>query len=208
MAETPTKNITDFRKINVGCGDSLYPDYLNIGYWKELPEAGFGDYYGDGRFLLNWDLSKGIPLKENSIDTIYNCHFLEHLSFEEAFAFLRESHRCLAPNGLMRIVVPDLRKWVKSYLEDDLLITRYREECFRSDPRYSTPGLVFMGMLHGHGHRFGWDATSLGSILSGLGFISIRERLYQESEISNILEIERSHPLRALESLAIECRKP
>jgi len=202
------KSLYDFRKINVGCGNILYPDYLNIGYWEQMTKGAYGDYYSDGRYLLNWDLTEGIPLPNDSIDIIYGCHFLEHLSFEQSYVFLQECFRCMSENGLIRIVVPDLNKWVKAYIDNNILIQRYKDECMRDDDRYDTPGMVFMGMLHGHGHRFGWDFSSLSLILSKIGFVSIKEYLYQESEIENILDIERCSPLRALESLAIECRKP
>lgn len=51
------------------------------------------------------DLDKGLPfLPDNSIDDIYSCHFLEHLS---GFDFMmKEAYRVLKPNGTFRGVVP------------------------------------------------------------------------------------------------------
>ena len=43
---------------------------------------------------------------------------LEHLSKKSANKFLKECLRILSPRGILRIVVPDLRKLVDSYIKN------------------------------------------------------------------------------------------
>lgn len=51
-----------------------------------------------------YDLSKGIPLEDNSVDEIYTAHFLEHL--DDTVFMMREIYRVCRANALVRIKVP------------------------------------------------------------------------------------------------------
>lgn len=48
-----------------------------------------------------------LPFQDESFDYIFSEHFLHHLFFDEALALLRECHRVLASDGVLRTVVPD-----------------------------------------------------------------------------------------------------
>lgn len=48
---------------------------------------------------------------------MYCSHFLEHLDIESSDKFLTECLRCLKPNGILRIVVPDFERMAADYLE-------------------------------------------------------------------------------------------
>jgi SAM-dependent methyltransferase len=106
-----------FKKFNLGCGDKLYKDFLNIGYWSALESGGlYKDLNGSiGTFMLNHDLVNGIPAEDNSLDLIYHSHMLEHLNYEDGINFIKECYRTLKPNGRMRILVPDLELWINAY---------------------------------------------------------------------------------------------
>ena len=64
------------------------------------------------------DLQKGLPYANNSIDAVYHSHLLEHIDRTEVKVFLMEIFRVLKPNGVQRIVVPDLYFLCKSYVEN------------------------------------------------------------------------------------------
>jgi predicted SAM-dependent methyltransferase len=193
----------------LGCGPVFLRGYLNIGYWTQLaPGVAYKDPNGvTGTVLLNHDLSKGIPAADNSLDVIYHSHFLEHLTYKEGWSFLKECHEKLKPGGVHRIVVPDLELWINSYFtKDQFIFEKYREEVLDNDKEmYSTRAAIFMGMLHNHEHKCGWDYETLEYVLSKVGFKQIRRTMFQESSLQEIKEIEPYGPLRALESLCVEC---
>lgn len=51
-----------------------------------------------------WDLEKGIPFNDNSVDHIYCYHVLEHI--DNIVYFLEEVSRVLKPDGIIEIRVP------------------------------------------------------------------------------------------------------
>jgi hypothetical protein len=210
--EMNSVNLNSFKKMNLGCGANLIKNYLNIGYWSSLSQDTiYKDLAGNiGTYMFNHDLVKGIPAQDGSLDIVYHSHFLEHLSYKDGIKLLTEVYQKLAIGGVHRIVVPDMELWIKSYYtKDDFFINKYRNEVLKDDLEiYQPRGAAFMGMLHNHEHKCGWDYEMLEFHLNRIGFKSIEKTMFQESNlISEIVELEPYSPLRAMESLCIECVK-
>jgi predicted SAM-dependent methyltransferase len=89
--------------LNLGCGEIYHEDWINI------------DYTSNSQSVLEYDLTKGIPKGDQTVDVVYHSHILEHFTKQQAVEFLRECYRVLKPNGSIRIVVPDLQYSVKEY---------------------------------------------------------------------------------------------
>lgn len=205
-------NLNSFKKMNLGCGANLIKDYMNIGYWSNLSEGVvYKDLGGNtGTYMLNYDLVKGIPAQNDSQKVIYHSHFLEHLSYKDGIKLLYDVYDKLSPGGIHRIIVPDMELWIKCYYtKDDFFINKYRNEVLADDLEIYMPrGAAFMGMLHNHEHKCGWDFEMLEFHLRRIGFKSIQRTMYQESTLLNeIVELEPYSPLRAMESLCVECVK-
>lgn len=81
-------------KLNIGCARYPMEGYINI---DKNPQA-HADFV--------WDVRKGLPYGDSSIDEINASHVLEHLSYDEAMDFLDESYRVLKPGHQINIVVP------------------------------------------------------------------------------------------------------
>lgn len=97
-------------KLHVGCGTLYKEGWVNI------------DNNSDNNILkldINHDLSSGLPFAENSIDYIFNEHFIEHLSREDGLIFLKDCFRVLKVGGVLRIACPDLDEIIKGYINDD-----------------------------------------------------------------------------------------
>src|SRR5205823_4694013 len=62
------------------------------------------------------NLLLGIPFENETFDVVYHSHMLEHLERKEAMVFLQECLRVLRPEGVLRVVVPDLEQIVIEYL--------------------------------------------------------------------------------------------
>jgi ubiquinone/menaquinone biosynthesis C-methylase UbiE len=201
----------NFNKFHLGCGIIFLKNYLNIGYWTNLEQNKLYEHPNgvQDTVLLNFDLTNGIPASDNSLDVVYHSHMLEHLTNTEGIQFLKECNRVLKPGAFMRLLVPDLGAFSKKYIEkDDFFFDAYRKEALANDiVLYPTRGAVFMGMLHNHGHKMGYDFETICHILNQIGFTDIRKTMFQESQLSDIKDIEPYAPLRAAESLCVECVK-
>jgi len=58
------------------------------------------DLSKDTKPTITADVTKGIPLRDRSVDSIYCSHVLEHLkSYDQSFALLKEFKRILKRGG-------------------------------------------------------------------------------------------------------------
>jgi predicted SAM-dependent methyltransferase len=91
--------------VNLGCGSHYHPDWINI----DIAPLGPG--------VIAHDLSRGVPLADDSSDAVYHSHVLEHIRRPDVPAFLRECLRVLRPGGTLRVAVPDLERISRAYIE-------------------------------------------------------------------------------------------
>ena len=91
--------------LNIGCGRTHHPEWLNIDLETTDPD------------VVEHDITQGIPCPSDSLSVVYHSHILEHLKPEEGHELLRECYRVLEPGGVLRIVVPDLEKIAELYLK-------------------------------------------------------------------------------------------
>lgn len=107
------KNIAQIKKhekvikLHLGCGKNYIEGWVNIDNNSDRNIE---------KLDFKYDLRKRLPFGDNSVDFIFNEHFLEHLTVEEGQIAIREFYRVLKPNGVLRIAMPDLKKSVESYL--------------------------------------------------------------------------------------------
>lgn len=90
--------------LNLGCGDRFHSSWTNI------------NFVSTGEGVIPHDLKQGIPFADNSFDVVYNSHVLEHFPKVDAVPFIRECYRVLRPQGILRLVVPDLEQIARMYL--------------------------------------------------------------------------------------------
>lgn len=90
--------------LNIGCGTLTHKDCINI------------DLYAASTDVLEFDIRKGLPFESNSFENCYTSHMLEHLRRDDADFLISECNRVLIPDGILRIVVPDLESIAREYL--------------------------------------------------------------------------------------------
>lgn len=90
--------------LNLGCGDRYHPDWTNI------------NFISTGEGVIAHNLKQGIPFPDESFDVVYHSHVLEHFPKTEAEPFIQECYRVLRPQGVLRVVVPDLEQITRMYL--------------------------------------------------------------------------------------------
>ena len=80
-------------KLNIGCGNDNRKDYINI----DNRDLGYN---------MVWDIRDGIPFPDNSVQTIFCSHLIEHLDNEESLDFLRECLRVVQKGSSVVIRAP------------------------------------------------------------------------------------------------------
>ena len=139
------------------------------------------------------DITSGLSVMPASYRGIYCSHVLEHLTVAGFRSALRNSHIYLKPNGILRLVMPDLESLCQIYLSDtserasfELQTKLYLR---REVPRAGLRG--FLADWLGHdAHRWLWDFESAAAELRDAGFINIRRAWFGDSEDRNFDAVE------------------
>ncbi|MEX2449250.1 MAG: methyltransferase domain-containing protein [Rhodospirillales bacterium] len=133
------------------------------------------------------DILKGLPVAPGAVDGLYASHVLEHLSFEDGLAALRQSFRLLKPGGVFRIVVPDLESRARYYVARRDAGDAQANAAFLDGTllgfRRRARGLsgVLRAMFGSSAHLWMWDAAALEAALKEAGFTAIRRCAFRDS---------------------------
>jgi len=114
------------------------------------------DHVGDCR-----DLSR---FRENSVETIYASHVLEHLHLSDLIPTLHEWKRVLQPGGRVMISVPDMNVLSRLFLDPRV----------NGEAKFMVMCIMFGGQLDQHDiHHVGFDFEILGTYLNECGYDTI-----------------------------------
>lgn len=152
--------------LHIGSGDKILKGWVNIDR-KQLPGVD-----------VVTDVTRGLNF--SGVRAVYAEHFLEHLTIDEALAFLEQVHQALAPNGLLRLSTPNL-DWVWK--------THYRLRWSKKKKRLGA--IVLNRAFKGWGHQFLWNPELLKEALVSSGFHRIKRRRYGQSRHDFFRGIER-----------------
>lgn len=193
-------------KINIGCGLSGISGWLNL---DNSPTVTLSRIPLLNRLLKvpawprdvqRYDVRKGLRFADGSVRYIYSSHTFEHFTDAESLAIAKECFRVLAPEGILRVVVPDLELIAREYLADP-------------NPRAAQTFLSRLSLNHslqdvvhpGSNHSQMFDGKALVFLLRQAGFERAAVSSYKESAIPEIDQIELE--VRRNESLYVEARK-
>ncbi len=140
-------------KLNLGCGNDVKNDYLNLDLFSKNPN------------VIRMDI-RNIDLPNNSVDYILASDVLEHFSHRETDKLLSEWARILKPGGEIEIRCPNLRLQLQAYMRGD----------WNAD---IASYMIFGGQTNpGDYHCIGFDDNSIKNHLALAGF----EVTYFENE--------------------------
>lgn len=167
--------------LHVGCGSNYFDGWINI-------DANFNNNIE--KLDLNWDLRNPLPFEDNSVDFIYNEHFLEHLTVEEGLRTLKDFKRVLKSTGVLRIAMPDLADVVKLYNNDN-----WKEDNAEFFTKF---GLSFIKTkaelininFRAWGHQWLYDWEELERRLKEAGFTQIKQCYLRESKNTELKNLE------------------
>jgi predicted SAM-dependent methyltransferase len=132
---------------------------------------------------LHLDLRKPLPFGDESIDYVFSEHFIEHITREEAIGLIKECHRVLNKNGVLRLSTPNLKHLVISYL------TRNVDE-WGEIWRPTNPCRLLNEGMRCWGHEYVYDEEDLFQLLSEAGFRNVRFVGWRESAIQDLAGLE------------------
>ena len=164
----PPKSPDNLVKLNIGSFmDMFYYGWTNIdiidlrqfaesyGYIFKVMDVTNRLYHSDGR-----------SYEDNSVDLIFSSHLLEHLSREEGAKFLKECHRVLKKDGVIRISTPDAERLSSEYINGQIWMYKYInvgvEQAKDSAEAYYNLLLA--------GHKTIYDKKALDNMLKEAGF--------------------------------------
>lgn len=176
-------------KLNFGCGETYYEGWCGI------------DRFYAPHVTLTLDLRRPLPFPDGSVDHCYSEHFLEHLYPDEGQRHLKEVHRILRPDGRYRVVVPDVMKFAKRYLDGDV------DFFHRAFPWAQRPMQALYCAANWEGrHRNILDFEELKHMGQSAGFAGVVQSHANGSDIP-ALRIDKPDAQRVEESLYVELIK-
>lgn len=176
-------------KLHLGCGRRHIPGYVHIDV-VDHPNVDHVSSIDNLSFL-----------SDGSVDLIYNCHVLEHFKRREVHRVLREWHRVLRDDGILRISVPDFGALCEVYLRTGDLGLVIGPVFGRQDYLYNI-------------HYNCFDFGSLKRCLEESGFHGIERydwRLTEHAQVDDFSQAYIPHMDKdngTLISLNVQCRKP
>jgi predicted SAM-dependent methyltransferase len=155
--------------------------YIELGSGPKKGKNGWITIDRINKVDLVWDLSKGIPFPDNSVDRIYSSHLFEHLMYADILKLLSESKRVLKPGGEFSICVPNAKIFLDAYygINKEKVI---KENIWEYGYNYTTKiDLVNYIAYMRDEHKYMFDDENLLFILGKNGFENVKLRDFDPS---------------------------
>lgn len=167
------------------------------------------------------DIVTGLKdVKHDSCSGIYCSHVLEHLSLVDFRKAINNIHSYLKPNGIFRLVVPDLEWAARSYIQrlENGDFSASLDFCgeytfFGSIEREKGIKGILKSTFGTSKHYWMWDKYSMKHELIEAGFTNIKECKFNDSKDKMFELVEEEHRFIETKSgfiapaVALECSK-
>ncbi len=165
-------------KLNIGCHIIQFHNG-----WENVDVLALQEFSQHHNFKFRQhNVNNGLPYATAGVDLIYSSHFLEHLTYDEGLAFLRECRRVLKPGGCMRLIVPDAKLLNRSYAHENCWdvfnadnnnppIPLSDFDCINDECEKAKTSLTKLhALLYGGDHKAVYDEATLSEQLMDAGF--------------------------------------
>lgn len=157
--------------------------------------------------IVAHDLRQGIPFPDRSADVVYHSHLLEHLDRSDAESLMAEIRRVLKPDGIQRVVVPDLEIFARAYLahgesclateaevaRHDEYVAAMIEQSVRREADGTSRQAPFRRRVEtrllgdarrrGETHQWMYDRFNLEALLERSGFADVKAHRFDTSDV-------------------------
>jgi predicted SAM-dependent methyltransferase len=192
------------RLLNLGCGNTRFEGWVNadrlrIAYLLlEIRQVLRGalklpDWVLDATWRWN--------CPDDYWEGIFSEDVLEHLSYNEAVAALKEALRTLQPGRWIRIALPDVRRYIEFYNAN--ATNQPANKWFDERFAYGAESIAYL--TQNQGHASVWDARLLSEVLAEIGFANVRTVDFERGTDRRLI-MERRFGCH--ESLYVEAQKP
>lgn len=156
--------------LNVGAGPFGKEGWINV------------DMFKLNNITFTYDCRRKMPFRDNSVRRIRCEHVFEHLTMhDEVPAFLQECKRVLKEDGVLRIIVPDIAKFIKAYYEKDNIL--WNEMGFEVGAKEApTAAFLLNHVFRQDGeHKFAYDFETLEYVVKKAEFSQVIHQEWMKS---------------------------
>lgn len=175
-------------KLHIGCGHHRLSGWVNM------------DLFATPATDVLWNVMNPLPFADESCQYIFHEHLLEHFSREEGKSVLKECHRLLSREGVLRIAMPGLDEILEN-CADEKWRTVFTEHMGIAKTRSEYINTLFRAW----GHQWIYDFDELSASLREAGFDHICKVKWGESDNENLRHLE--HRGRDSSTLICEASK-
>jgi predicted SAM-dependent methyltransferase len=210
-------------RVNIGCGITPTTGWINLdnspsvrlANWRLLAKVLLRTPFlpcNQRKFIseaiaqrIRFASAIKLPFPDESVEVIYSSHMMEHLSRPNAVLFCSEARRVLAPDGIIRLALPDLRRLAVAYL-DNGDADAFVESTFLAPDRARSKKYRFLNIIWGERHhQWMYDGASLIKILIAHDFHDAHILEAGKTTISDPGELNLAE--RIAESVYVEARR-
>jgi predicted SAM-dependent methyltransferase len=193
------RHVRSLTYLDVGCGPNTHDNVINL------------DYLWHPKVDVCWDILKGLPFSDGSMDGIYSEHCIEHFNLKQVLQLLVDFHRVLKPSGGLRLIVPDAELYLRTYVsqsDGDLGMRFPYQDQEEQDPIWapmrSVNRVYYQDRESPFGHQTMFDFRWLKALLMHCGFAKVARCEFGRGSDPNLLL---DTPIRKAESLYLEATK-
>lgn len=174
------------KNIDLGAGcrkNIISPEFLGVDRFR---------FSNIGAFKV-WDLrSIPLPFMSDSAKYIYCSHVIEHLGYADGRKLLSECYRILEVDGVLRLVFPDLDKYLAIAASD-------------GGKYFPCSAITIWKLCCTSGHVSVWNSSLMLQILEAIGFQEMSIVMVKQSRYG--FPVYREDACKSYESCYIEARK-
>lgn len=177
------------RFLNLGAGSVLLEGFVNADFYRL--------HLFFSRQPSDWwlDIARPMNCKDDYWDGVLIEHTNEHILYSENYELLSELFRTMKPGAKLRIVVPDLDKYL-------VWETARMEEAKMN--RYASLAEAMSNLTQNHLHLSVWNFDLLSELLCSVGFVDIEKSEFGSSSTKEFKDSEKHR----WQSLYVEACKP